>query len=72
MKIKSKTYDKIKFISTTVLPAATTLVLGLGIYGLSHAKVVGGVIALVDTFTGSILHGLSKSYQKSKKNVPVA
>lgn len=60
VKMENKTYDFLKNVALTYLPAAGTLYFTLsGIWGLPFAKQVVGTVVAVDTFLGVIL-GISK------------
>src|ERR1700742_3294146 len=62
--IPPKVYDFLKWVALIVLPAATTLVLGLGV--LLHwdsATATAGVMTLVDTFLGAVLGKSASNYK---------
>lgn len=64
--IQGKTYDKLKFLALTVLPALGTLYFALaGIWGLPSADEVVGTIVAVDTFLGVVLQLSSNAYARS-------
>ena len=60
----SKTYDVLKFIALTVLPAIEALWLTLGgIWNFPYVTEIGATIAAVDVFLGTLL-GISNSQFK--------
>ena len=60
----SKTYDVLKFIALTVLPAVNALWLTLGdIWGFPYVTEIGATIAAVDVFLGALL-GISNANYK--------
>ena len=64
MKLTNKTYDILKWIVVTVLPAAATLYAALGgIWGLPLVTEITGTITAVDTFLGAVLMISSASYK---------
>lgn len=67
MKLKNKTYDKIKFLVQIVAPALIVLIAGLGdLYGFDTKNIVG-LITLLVTFTGSVLGISNLQYKKEKE-----
>jgi len=65
MKMKSETYDVLKFIAQIVLPALGTLYFALaGIWGLPYGEQVVGTITAVDAFLGAILKLSSDQYYR--------
>jgi hypothetical protein len=67
--IPPRLYDFLKYVAFVILPAAATLILGLGvILHWGAATGVAGVITLVDTFLGTIL-GKSASNFKKQDNM---
>lgn len=65
MKISNKTYDILKEIALTVLPALATLYAVLGkIWGLPYTTEIPGSIMAIDTAMGAILHISTKQYNK--------
>lgn len=57
------TYNRMKFVTTVVLPAAGALYFALAqIWGFGHAEAVVGTIAAVNTFFGVLLGISSKQY----------
>lgn len=65
MKLSNKTYDILKWIALTVLPAAGLFYAALSkIWGFPYATEVVGTIAAVDTFLGSLLGLSSMKYKK--------
>lgn len=66
MKLTNKTYDFLKWIALTVLPAAGLFYAALSkIWGFPYATEVVGTIAAVDTFLGSLLGLSSMKYKKT-------
>lgn len=62
----NKVYDRLKFVSLVVLPALGSLYFGLAqLLGLPYGLEVVGVLALVDTFVGTVLGFSTKQYQNS-------
>lgn len=65
--ISNKTYDFLKFFTTTILPAIGTLYFALAqIWGFPYAEQIVGTITAIDTFLGAILMISSASYNKAK------
>ena len=63
----NKTYDVLKEIALTVLPALSVLYLALaGLWGLPYPQQVSGTIMAVDTFLGALLHVSTKQYNEAK------
>lgn len=63
----NQTYDVLKEIALTVLPALSVLYLALaGLWGLPYPQQVSGTIMAVDAFLGAILHVSSKKYNETK------
>lgn len=66
MKLSNKTYDFLKWIALTVLPAAGLFYAALSkIWGFPYATEVVGTIAAVDTFLGALLGISSNAYNKT-------
>lgn len=64
--MKNKTYDILKFIALTLLPALGTLYFALAqIWGLPYAEEIVGTITAIDTFLGVVLHISSKNYSEN-------
>lgn len=69
MKMSNKTYDILKWIAQTLLPALGTLYFALSkICGLPFATEVVGIIAAVDTFLGAVLGISTANYNKELEN----
>jgi len=65
--MKSKTYDRLKFIAQILLPAFGSLYFALaGIWGLPAAEEVVGTIVALDTFLGVVLQISSNKYANSE------
>lgn len=63
--VGNKTYDKLKWVATVILPALGTLYFAIAqIWGLPAAEEVVGTIVAVDTFLGAILGLSSVNYNK--------
>ena len=63
----NKTYDLLKEIALTVLPALSVLYLALaGLWDLPYPQQVSGTIMAVDTFLGALLHVSTKQYNEAK------
>lgn len=63
----NQTYDVLKEIALTVLPALSVLYLALaGLWGLPYPQQVSGTIMAVDAFLGAILHVSNKKYNETK------
>lgn len=62
----SRVYDVLKWIALVVLPALSTLYIGLGqFWNIPYPSQIAGTIMLVDAFLGALL-GIS-SIQYAKK-----
>ena len=62
MKLKNKTYDKLKFILLTLEPALVGLISGIGVLFKLDTTIIVGLIGLISTFLGSILQVSSSNY----------
>lgn len=63
--MSNKTYDVLKAIALTWLPALGTLYFTIaGIWGLPYAEQIVGTIVAIDTFLGVILGISTSSYKK--------
>jgi len=61
----NKTYDTLKWIAATAIPAVTTLWLAIaGIWGLPFAVPIGATLAAADLFLGTLLGITSVAYAK--------
>ena len=66
MKMSNKTYDKLKWLVTIVLPAAATLYFTLsGIWGFPCGEQVVGTIAAITAFLGVCLGISTVNYNKT-------
>ena len=70
MQLTNKVYDICKYIVMIILPALTTLYVGVsgvlatnGLPSLPYPEVVTGISALLCTFLGTVLQISSKSYK---------
>ena len=67
MKMTNKTYDILKEIALTILPAVAVLYATLGkIWGLPYVSEVPATIMAIDTFLGVCLHISSAEYHKEE------
>lgn len=65
--ISNKTYDFLKFFTTTILPAIGTLYFALAqIWGFPYAEQIVGTITALDTFLGAVLMISSAKYNGGK------
>lgn len=63
--VKNRTYDRMKFVTTIVLPALGALYFGLaGIWGFPYGEQVVGTITLLVTFLGICLKISDTTYKK--------
>lgn len=64
----NKTYDILKEIALTVLPASSVLYLALaGLWGLPYPQQVSGTIMAINAFLGAILHVSNKQYKAAQE-----
>lgn len=67
MKMTNKTYDILKEIALTILPAVAVLYATLGkIWGLPYVSELPATIMAIDTFLGVCLHISSAEYHKEE------
>ena len=67
MKLKSSTYDLLKWLIAKVLPALSVLLIGFSkLLNIPVLILVAGGVALVQEFLGSIILDSSKKYWKEK------
>lgn len=66
MKLSNTQYDIAKTAVTIVAPAAITLITGLGALYQFDTTAVTGTIALLATFSGTVLGISSKNYNKEE------
>lgn len=67
MKMTNETYDILKEIALTILPALAVLYATLGkIWGLPYVSELPATIMAVDTFLGVCLHISSAEYHKEE------
>jgi hypothetical protein len=65
--MNNKTYDAIKWIVVTVLPAASVLVAALGhIYGWGNTDAIVATLNAVAVFLGATMHISTASYNKKE------
>lgn len=63
--ITNETYDRIKWISTQVIPALNVLILAVGkIWELSYYVQIAGTISAIGVFLGAVIYKTSKEYYK--------
>lgn len=68
--IKNTTYDRLKIVATTILPAISALYLTIaGIWGLPFgeqvAATIGAIIALINTLAGLFVINSSTRYSQA-------
>mgnify|MGYP002516283035 FL=1 len=67
MKMTNETYDILKEIALTILPALAVLYATLGkIWGLPYVSELPATIMAIDTFLGVCLHISSAEYHKEE------
>jgi len=65
--MNNKTYDAIKWIVVTVLPAASVFVAALGhIYGWENTDAIVATLNAVAVFLGATMHISTASYNKKE------
>lgn len=65
MKLSNATYDRLKWIALTALPAIEVLWLGLGkIWNFPYVVEIGATIACIDVFLGTLLGVNNIQYNK--------
>lgn len=65
--MNNKTYDAIKWIVVTVLPAASVFVAALGhIYGWGNTDAIVATLNAVAVFLGAAMHISTASYNKKE------
>ena len=68
--IPPKLYDFLKYVALVILPALAALILGLGLLlRWDAATIVAGIIALLDTFLGSILGKSASNFKDLSPHV---
>jgi hypothetical protein len=68
MKLSNETYDILKEIALTILPALATLYAVIGkIWGLPYVTEIPATIMAIDTAMGAILHISTKNYQEENQ-----
>ena len=71
MKMTNETYDILKEIALTILPALAVLYATLGkIWGLPYVSELPATIMAIDTFLGALLGISSMQYAKQEKQPP--
>ena len=66
MNLTNKQYDIAKKVVTVVVPAAITLITGLGALYKFDTTAITGTIALLTTFVGTVLGISSNKYQNAQ------
>ena len=66
MNLTNKQYDLCKKLVTVVAPALITLITGLGALYKFDSTAITGTLALLTTFTGTVLGISSKKYNASQ------
>lgn len=65
-KLSNKMYDILKWLVVIVIPAATTLYVGLAeVWGFPYAQEIGITSALICTFLGAIIGISTAEYRKN-------
>lgn len=65
--MNNKTYDVIKWIVVTVLPAASVFVAALGhIYGWGNTDAIVATLNAIAVFLGATMHISTASYNKKE------
>ena len=68
MKLSNETYDILKEVALTILPALATLYAVVGkIWGLPYVTEIPATIMAIDTAMGAILHISTKNYQEENQ-----
>lgn len=65
MNLTNKQYDLYKKLVTVVAPALITLITGLGALYKFDSTAITGTLALLTTFTGTVLGISSKKYNEN-------
>ena len=66
--MKNRTYDILRYIAQTVLPALGTLYFALSqIWGFPYGEEIVGTITAVDTFLGVLLHISNSKYNNTEE-----
>ena len=64
----NKTYDVLKEVALTILPACSVLYLALaGLWDLPYPQQVSGTIMAIDAFLGAVLHVSNKQYKEAQE-----
>lgn len=66
MNLTNKQYDVYKKLVTVVAPALITLITGLGALYKFDSTAITGTLALLTTFTGTVLGISSKKYNEAQ------
>lgn len=66
MNLTNKQYDLTKKLVTVVAPALITLITGLGALYKFDSTAITGTLALLTTFTGTVLGISSKKYNEAQ------
>lgn len=66
MDLTNKQYDLYKKLVTVVAPALITLITGLGALYKFDSTAITGTLALLTTFTGTVLGISSKKYNEAQ------
>lgn len=66
MNLTNKQYDLYKKLVTVVAPALITLITGLGALYRFDSTAITGTLALLTTFTGTVLGISSKKYNEAQ------
>lgn len=66
MNLTNKQYDLYKKLVTVIAPALITLITGLGALYKFDSTAITGTLALLTTFTGTVLGISSKKYNEAQ------
>lgn len=68
MKLKNETYDVLKWVTLIALPAVSAAYFGLAqIWGFPYGEQIIGTIAIVETFSGTLLGISTSKFNKENK-----
>jgi hypothetical protein len=65
--LNNRSYDKLKWVATIVLPGLAALYLGLSqIWGFPYTEEIAATITVINTFLGILLGVSSRNYNNSE------
>lgn len=64
MKMTNKTYDKVKFYVTIVMPALITLIVTIGQALNYNTDIIVIILGAITAFVGKVINDSSKNYNK--------